>query len=274
VNAYTVWATDTSGNRASSSSTFEIVDTTAPVLTGATAVPNPVEAGSPVQIRANATDLAGVASVRVEIRDPSNAVVGNFSMTLVAGTYQYSYTPTALGNYAFTITAADASSNTAVVTGTYASQDTTDPVADAGADANARVGLVVSLDGSGSTDNHGIVDYTWTFTEGTQTTTLTGVAPTHTFTAAGTYIITLNVTDEAGNYAVDTVTITVQVVAPAGGLAGWVISLILAIVVAVIVAALLLFMRRKKATAAPPPVAEGTAPPPETPEGPPPPPQE
>jgi len=275
MNTFTVWATDTSGNRGSSSGTFEIVDTTAPVLTGETAVPNPVEAGTPVQIRANATDLAGIASVRVEIRDPSNAVVGNFSMTLVSGTYQYSYTPTALGNYAFTITAADASGNTDVATGTFASQDTMNPVADAGADANARVGLVVSLDGSGSTDNHGIVNYTWTFMEGPQTTTMTGVAPTHTFTAAGTYVITLRVTDESGNYAEDTVTITVQVVAPAGGLAGWVVSLILAIIVAVIVAALLLFfMRRKKAAAAPPPSTEGTAPPPEPPESLPPPPQE
>jgi len=91
--------------------------------------------------------------------------------------------------------------------------DTTPPVADAGPDQTVNEDTVVTFDGSGSTDNVGIVSYTWTFTDVTPKT-LTGVNPNYTFTNPGVYTVTLNVTDAAGNWDTDTVTITVRDVTP------------------------------------------------------------
>ena len=66
----------------------------------------------------------------------------------------------------------------------------------------------ITFDGSASSDNVGIVSYTWTFTDVT-IKTLTGQKPSYTFNTPGVYTITLNVEDAAGNEATDTVAITV-----------------------------------------------------------------
>lgn len=273
--SFTIWATDTSGNVASAGGSFVIQDTTDPTLTGAAAAPDPVEVGTAVRISATASDLAGLASVRVEVRDPANAIVGTFTMTLSGTVYEYSFIPTELGAHTFTITATDTSMNTAVASGSFTSQDSANPVANAGADQTVDAGVIVAFDGSGSTDNHGIVTYTWTFTEAGQTRTLTGESPTHAFNTSGTYVVTLRVTDESGNFAEDTVTITVQAAGPGGGGAVGIPSwawLLVAVVIAAILAALFLIRRKKAQQAAPPTVPTGatTAPPPSPPEAPPP----
>jgi parallel beta-helix repeat protein len=86
--------------------------------------------------------------------------------------------------------------------------DTAPPVADAGEDQTVAEDMLVTLDGSASIDENGIASYTWTFTDVTPQT-LTGKNPTYNFTTPGTYIVTLTVTDPAGNTNSDTVTITV-----------------------------------------------------------------
>ncbi len=57
-----------------------------------------------------------------------------------------------------------------------------------------------------------IVSYAWTFGDGGSAT---GLSPTHTFTAAGAYAVTLTVTDDVGKTGVSTQTLNVT--APAGG---------------------------------------------------------
>ncbi len=72
--------------------------------------------------------------------------------------------------------------------------------------------LTIDFDGSGSDDPDGsIVSYDWDFGDGTFGT---GVAPSHTYAAAGSYDVSLTVTDDRG--ATDRVAQTV-VVQPAGG---------------------------------------------------------
>lgn len=91
--------------------------------------------------------------------------------------------------------------------------DITDPTANAGADQEIDEGDTCYFSGAGSTDDVGIVNYTWTFTDGTLQT-LYGVSASYVFTTNGTYIVTLNVTDAAGNWDTDTMTVTVVVPHP------------------------------------------------------------
>ncbi|HTO01295.1 MAG TPA: PKD domain-containing protein [Microthrixaceae bacterium] len=67
--------------------------------------------------------------------------------------------------------------------------------------------LPVTFDGSASADPDGsIVNYTWNFGDGT---TATGVSTSKTFGNAGTYIVSLTVTDNRGSSTTTTRTVTV-----------------------------------------------------------------
>ncbi len=88
--------------------------------------------------------------------------------------------------------------------------DTTPPTANAGADISAIEEEGISLDGSASTDNEGIANYTWTFTVGVNQVTLYGAKVAHTFADPVTLTATLKVTDLAGNVGTDTVDIAIR----------------------------------------------------------------
>ncbi len=85
--------------------------------------------------------------------------------------------------------------------------DESDPDPDAGNDQTAGVGSPVTFDGSGSSDNVGIVSYEWDFGDGTSGT---GMTPIHTYTEPGIYTVTLTVEDAAGNSVTDSCIITVE----------------------------------------------------------------
>ncbi|MCJ7607734.1 MAG: PKD domain-containing protein, partial [Thermoplasmata archaeon] len=87
--------------------------------------------------------------------------------------------------------------------------DNDPPIADAGTYDDVSLGATTILDGSGSSDNVGIVDYVWTFTDGDEEIELTGVTVDYVFGSPGVYTVTLTVSDAAGNSDVDTVEITV-----------------------------------------------------------------
>ena len=70
------------------------------------------------------------------------------------------------------------------------------PTANAGVDFNATVNKTVVFDGSRSYDSDGqIKSFLWEFGDGSSGW---GIAPTHVYTASGTYIATLTVTDDNG----------------------------------------------------------------------------
>jgi parallel beta-helix repeat protein len=83
------------------------------------------------------------------------------------------------------------------------------PTADAGENQTVRMGDIVRFDGSNSTDNVGILNYSWTITNNETFAELYGVSPNVTFDSAGDYRVTLNVSDD-GNWATDTITVHVD----------------------------------------------------------------
>ena len=83
------------------------------------------------------------------------------------------------------------------------------PAADAGADQAVTVGMAVSFAGSftdpGTLDVHTV---TWDFGDGTPVVT-GGLEPTHTFSDAGVYTVTLTVMDDDGGVSSDQLTVNV-----------------------------------------------------------------
>jgi RHS repeat-associated protein len=72
-------------------------------------------------------------------------------------------------------------------------------------------GLEVAVNGSASSDTDGsIADYTWGWGDGTPSDD--GVTATHTYSTAGTYDVTLTVTDDVGGVSVMTRSVTVPFV--------------------------------------------------------------
>lgn len=115
----------------------------------------------------------------------------------------------------------------------YATAQSDPPHADAGPDQTVAWGTIVVLDGSNSTDDVGIANYTWTFDYGGIIYILKGeVNNSHIFALAGVFNVTLNVTDTDGHWDTDVVIITVKE-KPVDILAefGWLMVLIAVIVV-------------------------------------------
>ncbi len=81
------------------------------------------------------------------------------------------------------------------------------PIADAGDPQAALVGETLTFNGGGSTDSDGtIAGFVWDFGDGA---TDTGLETTHVYDSAGSFTVTLTVTDDVGATATDTLTATI-----------------------------------------------------------------
>ena len=98
----------------------------------------------------------------------------------------------------------DTTTSTATITDIPLAQP---PVADPNGPYSGTVAVPVKFNGSASFDPDGtIVSYLWDFSDGS---TETGVSPTHTYSSAGPYTVTLTVADNAG--LSDTTTTTAMI---------------------------------------------------------------
>ncbi len=87
--------------------------------------------------------------------------------------------------------------------------DNIPPQAVAGPDQQVSPGTLVTFNGAGSSDNVGIVNYTWTFEYDNGTVNLYDEITQFPFDVEGSYIITLTVTDAQGNFHSDVVLLAV-----------------------------------------------------------------
>lgn len=88
--------------------------------------------------------------------------------------------------------------------------DRTPPNAIAGVDVSVRPGSWVSLDGSFSTDNVGIVNYTWETSVDGDVVRVHGVKTSIKFDEEGSYVVKLIVMDADGNIGTDELLVTVE----------------------------------------------------------------
>lgn len=193
--------TDSTDQTDTDSVTIEVLDTTAPIAV-ADASETTIDMGDSVTlIGTDSSDNVGIVSYTWTF------VYDGSLVTLTGVTADYTFEVP--GVYTPTLTVKDDAGFSDTDTVMITVLDTESPVADAGEDASIDAGTEYTFDGSGSTDNTGVIDtYEWTFDDG-GAQTLADVSPSYVFDNAGVFEVTLNVTDEAGNAATDTVTITV-----------------------------------------------------------------
>ena len=126
-----------------------------------------------------------------------------------------------VGIYPITLTLLDKARNSASHTFTVTVKDITPPSAEAGEDISISYPVMVTFNGEKSTDNIGIVNYTWEFNHGGRKIRLYGRETGFHFQETGRYPVHLTVYDLAGNRDTDVLYVTfldtLPPVADAGG---------------------------------------------------------
>ncbi len=199
--AVTLTVTDIAGHRAQDVLNVTVRDITPPMA----------DAGRNRTIRQHETiDFDGTAS-------SDNVAVVNWTWDLTyAGETFYLYGPIPsftfdiAGEFPATLTVRDGVGLNATDRVWVRVHDVTAPVADAGDDVTVDQHETVQFDGGRSSDNSGVVNWTWDLVHAGENVTLYGVAPEFTFELAGEYIVTLRVSDQEGNTDMDSVTVVVR----------------------------------------------------------------
>lgn len=204
---YTATVVATSSAGLSSSATANVVVKDAPKAPVA-------NAGGPYTAKAgDSVTFSGAAS-----SDPQGETLtyswdfgdGSAKATGVAPTHTYS----SAGTYTVTLTVTntDNLSNTQTATATITAV-AVPPVANAGGPYTGTAGTAVNFSGAASSDANGqTLTYSWDF--GDSSAKATGVAPTHIYQAAGTYTVTLTVTNSDGLSGTATTTAVIAAAPP------------------------------------------------------------
>ncbi|WP_422105333.1 HYR domain-containing protein [Winogradskyella sp.] len=184
-NTVTLTVTDQSGNSASETATITVEDTT-----------NPTVIAQNLTVQLNASGNASILASEVDNGSSDNCTVANLSLDTS------DFTCADLGTNTVTLTVTDQSGNSASETAIITVEDTTNPTVIAQnltvqLNASGSASILASEVDNGSSDNCTIANLS---------------LDTSDFTCAdlGTNTVTLTVTDQSGNSASETATITVE----------------------------------------------------------------
>jgi len=203
--------TDAAGNWAEVTVEVTVTDT----------IPPKANAGKDIKVDEGETvTIDGRASA-----DNVGIAKWNWSMTIGNETVRWDLSHFELtledpGDYQVDLIVFDGAGNSNEDSMTVRVRDTTDPVADAGGNMIAEQGLEFTFNGSASTDNVGVSTWRWSIEDGGLVHVLWGPTPTFVFMTIGKRLIELTVTDAAGNFAKDRITITVDDTTPPVAKAG------------------------------------------------------
>jgi PKD repeat protein len=114
------------------------------------------------------------------------------------------------GLYEFRLSVADAAGNADIAQFLLTVRDTEPPTIPSFDDVTLDRGDRLILNGSGATDNMGIVNWTWTIQNGGDPLSIHQRNADHTFHTTGTYRVTLTVRDADGNESTTTFEVTVR----------------------------------------------------------------
>lgn len=177
----------------------------APVVTAPASVPGAEGSLVTVSITASDPDATPITSLTMApfaLGAMFTAGPGNTSGTL-------NWTPdfTQAGTYNAVFTATNALSGSAT-TQLLIANTNRDPVANAGGPYTGTIGVPINFNGSASSDPDGdVLTFAWDFGDGN---TGTGATPAHTYAAAGSYNVTLRVTDPGALFGDAATTASVQ----------------------------------------------------------------
>ncbi|MFW9820690.1 MAG: hypothetical protein ACFFE5_13860, partial [Candidatus Thorarchaeota archaeon] len=120
---YVIYANDSLDNWNSYSGSFDIVDTTVPVIENLSVSENPLELGDTVSITVNCTDLSNINLVKIEYLSSNHTM-----LNLTGEIWQYNiWTPETSGNLTYIIWVEDNNNNWASISDWILVQDTTPP---------------------------------------------------------------------------------------------------------------------------------------------------
>jgi uncharacterized protein (TIGR03790 family) len=151
--------------------------------------------GGGILIGSRTMDIPGSGSNATSIQWDTTGYIGDHNITVVIDPQDLYYEADEANNMAF---------RPITVNTGY-------PIADAGLDGFVDEDALYNFNGSGSSDNTSVANYTWNFGDGSYGY---GVTPAHNYTSQGLYFVVLNVTNVFGLWSLDTVNITVNNVAP------------------------------------------------------------
>jgi hypothetical protein len=206
-------ANDTANNKEAAPTIADAAcahDTTAPVITDSS--PATGTTGDSYTFHAVAFDtISSISNLYVEYWFGSGSETNSTMFHTTANNYELGITipPNSLDALHYRIVVVDMATNwNSITERDIAINDNDNPIANAGPDQSVDEGMTVTFNGSGSTDNIGVTNYTWTFTYNGTTRTLYGISHTFRFWTVANCTVTLNVTDAAGNWATDTMVVT------------------------------------------------------------------
>lgn len=143
---------------------------------------------------------------------------------------------TKYGTYIITLKVTDAGGNWDTASISVSTNDVINPVADLWIEPVRYVGQLIEFDGSNSTDNVAIAEYTWSFYHNGTLISLNGQNPEFRFWEAREYNITLTVIDAAGNSDQESFTIYVlhDTTVPSEEIPWWSIALMVMVIAVMI----------------------------------------